>query len=487
METTFSRRLALGFISIGILTVVVAALGVFAISRAINAKDRVLDVNEQNVQKALQLQSLTYRRSAAVRGYILSGDQRYMDRVKDSAARADTIEAYLIANASNDESRKLALAARQLDDEWEASDRHMIDMQAHGATRDEVSRYMMTIAQPKRLALEDTVDQLAQVETTATDQATAAATREANTFRNLFLAGAAIVVLAALLLPWLLNRRLTGQIASAVQDIQSSSAELQSTATQQATGAREQATAMSEITTTMTELLTTSRQIASSAQRVAGFSTETATAAQTSDRMMQRARTSVGEIRNQVDAVVNHMIELGRRSQQIGGVTEVINELAEQTNILAINANIEAVGAGEAGRRFGVVAEEIRNLADRMSGAAREVRGMVEEVRGAVNSTVMATESGSKAVDAGTRDFDSVTEALDQILSLVQTSTEAAREIELSTKQQSTAVEQVNVAVGAVAQVSREMEASTTQASETATELARLSSRMAALVQQPHE
>jgi methyl-accepting chemotaxis protein len=122
-----------------------------------------------------------------------------------------------------------------------------------------------------------------------------------------------------------------------------------------------------------------------------------------------------------------------------------------------------------------------------VGGSARQARGLVDDVRAAINTTVMATESGSKAVDAGARDFAEVTASLDRILSHVSTANDAAREIELSTKQQSSAVEQVNIAVANVAQVSRDVETSTTQASQTASQLARLSARMAALIRQAHE
>lgn len=152
-----------------------------------------------------------------------------------------------------------------------------------------------------------------------------------------------------------------------------------------------------------------------------------------------------------MDLIVTHMLELGKKSQQIGNILEIINELAEQTNILAINATIEAAGAGDSGLRFAVVADEIRKLADRVGGSTKEIRSLIEEIRGAVNSTVMATEGGSKAVDTGTRQFADVASAFRQIADLVATTTEAAREIELSTKQQATAVEQVNVAIANVA------------------------------------
>jgi methyl-accepting chemotaxis protein len=177
------------------------------------------------------------------------------------------------------------------------------------------------------------------------------------------------------------------------------------------------------------------------------------------------------------------MLELGKKSQQIGGVLEIVSELAEQTNILAINATIEAAGAGEAGRRFAVVADEIRKLSDRVSGSTKEIRALIDDVRGAVNTTVMATEVGSKSVDAGSKQFADVAAGFKQIAGLVSTTTEASREIELSTKQQTSAVEQVNVAIANVAQATKETEASSGQTLQTASLLAVLSMALQRLVE----
>jgi methyl-accepting chemotaxis protein len=185
-----------------------------------------------------------------------------------------------------------------------------------------------------------------------------------------------------------------------------------------------------------------------------------------------------------VDLIVGHMLDLGKKSQQAGSILEIINELAEQTNILAINATIEAAGAGDAGKRFAVVADEIRKLADRVGGSTKEIRGLIEDIRASVNTTVMATEGGVKAVDAGARQFSDVTSAFGQIGGLVGTTTEAAREIELSTKQQTTAVEQVNVAISNVAQATKESEASATQTLQTVTQLATLSRELMKLIRE---
>jgi methyl-accepting chemotaxis protein len=312
------------------------------------------------------------------------------------------------------------------------------------------------------------------------DSAEASATGAKTTI----LGGALLAFLLVGTAGYLITRSLNHQLGTAVASIQSSSAELQAAATQQASGSREQSSATSEVSTTIRELLATSRQIAESAQRVARIAEETAGGARTGDQTVQRAQEAISSIKRQVDLIVGHMLDLGKKSQQAGAILEIINELAEQTNILAINASIEAAGAGESGRRFAVVADEIRKLADRVGGSTKEIRGLIEDIRSAVNTTVMATESGTKAVDAGARQFGEVTTSFQHIASLVGTTTEAAREIELSTKQQATAVEQVNVAISNAAQATKENEASSNQTLQTATELASLSRDLMRLVQE---
>jgi len=280
----------------------------------------------------------------------------------------------------------------------------------------------------------------------------------------------------------MLGKGVAAPIMSLAANCQSAAAELQAAANQQATGTKEQSTSMNEISTTINELLASSRQIAESARRVAQIAEHAGTAARSGETTVQKSQDSIGGIRRQVDLIVTHMLDLGRKSQEIGGVLEIINELAEQTNILSINATIEAAGGGEAGKRFGVVADEIRKLADRVGTSTKEIQGMIEEVRSAVNATVMTTETGSKAVDSGAQQFSEVTAAFKQIVQLVGTNSEAGREIELTTKQQATAVEQVNAGVLTVGQATREMEASTAQTFQTATQLATLSRDLSRLV-----
>jgi methyl-accepting chemotaxis protein len=297
-------------------------------------------------------------------------------------------------------------------------------------------------------------------------------------------------VLAALLALGLavwLSGALGTLIGAAVHRVQSSSTQLEAAAHEQVSSTQELTSTTNEITVTIRELLATSRQIAESAQRVVHIAEETGHSANVGDQTVQRTQEAIGRIKGQVDQIVSRMVDLGRKSQQIGGILELINELAEQTNILSINATIEAAGAGEAGKRFAVVADEIRRLADRVGGSAREIRTLIDEIRAAANATVMATEDGSKSVEVGARQFSEVLSTFKGITDRVSVTTEAAREIELSTKQQSTAVEQLNVAIGGVAQAAKETQASSAQTLSTCSELADVSRQLSALIREQPE
>jgi hypothetical protein len=174
-------------------------------------------------------------------------------------------------------------------------------------------------------------------------------------------------------------------------------------------------------------------------------------------------------------AISDELLERGRSVRRL-----TIKELVASVRASAeMSRWIEAVEKGEG--PVDLVFD--RKLADRVGGSTKEIRSLIEDVRSAVNTTVMTTETGVKAADAGGRQFLDVASTFKQIQALVTTTTEASREIELSTKQQATAVEQVNVAIANVAQATREPAASSAQTLQTASQLAGLSRDMARLVQ----
>ncbi|NUP13217.1 MAG: methyl-accepting chemotaxis protein [Polyangiaceae bacterium] len=479
---TFGQKVGAGFSVLIALALLIGGVAIYALRTVVDAKDQVISVEAQNIIDAKTLALAAARRSAAARGYLLTKDQTHLDELRTQRESFLETLTRMRGHAHDAEARRMLDDIENKEADHRTASDAVIAQRQSDAGIDVVTKRFDDDVVPKRNALTQAIDAFIGHAERSLEEEKQAASASASSAITLVVAIAALAIGLALLIAFTLTSTLGRQVGTAVSQVQSSSAELQAAANQQATGAKQQATAMNEITTTISELLATSRQIAESAQRVAHIAEQTAGAARTGDGTVEKGNEAVVAMRRQVDLIVNHMLELGKKSQQIGAVLDIVSELAEQTNILAINATIEAAGAGEAGKRFAVVAEEIRKLADRVGGSTKEIRGLIDDVRSAVNTTVMTTETGSKAVDAGARQFAEVASSFKQIVGLVVTTTEAAKEIELSTKQQTTAVEQVDVAITNVAQATKETEASTGQTLQTASQLTGLSRELLRLV-----
>ena len=481
---TFSRRIVAGFSAMVVLIIAVGLISVVALNSVVSSKDHVINVNYRLLLDAQSLSTANSQANAANRGFLLTGENTYLTELKTARQAFQTNLSDLQANDSTATERRLTDAIQQSEKAHVQAVDALVALRTPGISLATIDQLFSSPAdQATRNQLESAITAFVANQEKLLASARQASTNDTSTAVTLVLVMAIAAVILAAVFAFYLTRSLRRRIATAVGEMKSSSAELQATANQQASGAKEQATAMSEISTTISELLATSRQIAESAQQVAQVAEQTAGAGRKGEVTVNKAQTSITDIRRQVDVIVDHMLELGEKSQRIGAVLDIVTELSEQTNILAINSTIEAAGAGEAGKRFAVVADEIRKLADRVADSTKEIRGLIDVVRSAVNTTVMAIEIGSKAVDAGSEQFGDVAQAFDEIATLVSTTTDAAREIELSTKQQSTAVEQVNVAISNVAQSTQEAEVSSSETYQTASQLTALSESLGRLVE----
>jgi methyl-accepting chemotaxis protein len=480
---TFGRKIAFGFGISSIFLIIVGVIGYWSTNALINTSYLVTHTNKVMEQITAYVSNMKDAETGQ-RGYLLTGDQAYLEPHTAAVEGAPKIlNALRTLTVDNPNQQRRIDQIETLTASKLAELKRTIDLRKNGHADEALKIVMNNEGKAIMDELRKVADQMMQEELSLLDKRAAEAEATVNTAKATIWIGTLICLFFVTITAFLITRSLATQLGAAVGHVQSSSTELQAAATQQASGAKEQATAMNEISTTISELGVTSRQIAESAQRVAQIAEQTASAARAGEGTVDRGQEAISGIRRQIDQVVSHMLDLGRKSQEIGAVLDIVSELAEQTNILAINATIEASGAGEAGKRFSVVAEEIRKLADRVANSTKGIRTQVDDVRGAVNTTVMATESGAKAVDAGARQFTEVAVAFKQIASLVGTTTEAAREIELSTKQQATAAEQVRIAVTDVAQATQETETSSSQTLQTASQLAGLSFDLRRLIQ----
>jgi CHASE3 domain sensor protein len=480
---TFGRKLALGFAVALALLIVIGVVAYRSIDTLTRTSYLVAHTHTV-LEKIAGVLSAAGDAETGQRGFDITGDEAFLEPTQGGKATIARLIADLrTLTADNPRQQQRIAAAEQLAARKMEELERSIDLRRQAGF--DPAGKLVASGDGKRYMddLRGVLEQMAVEERRLLEERAADVEAAAQGGRWTIVGGTIAALLAASGVAALLIVSLGRQIGAAVTQVQTSSTELQAVATQQATGSKEQATAMSQIATTIGELLATSRQITEGARRVAEIAQTATTAAGAGGDTVRQAHESMAGIQREVERIADHMRALGQTSQRIGAVLDIVSELAEQTNILAINASIEAAGAGETGLRFGVVADEIRKLADRVAGSAKEIRALVDEVRTAVETTVVATEAGAATVASGTRQFDEVGAAFSQIAGLVDTTRDAGREIELSTKQQMTAVEQVNQAIVSVAQASRESEAGAGQTQQTASQLAGLSRELLRLIQ----
>jgi methyl-accepting chemotaxis protein len=158
-----------------------------------------------------------------------------------------------------------------------------------------------------------------------------------------------------------------------------------------------------------------------------------------------------------VGQVVTTMESIHDSSRKIVDIIAVIDGIAFQTNILALNAAVEAARAGELGRGFAVVAGEVRNLAQRATAAAGEIKVLIgDSVEQIADGTRLVTHAGR-----------TMAEIVDSICGV----TGLMSEIAAASVQQTSGIEQVNLAIGQMDDVTQQNAALVEQAAAAAESL----------------
>ncbi|WP_371926351.1 methyl-accepting chemotaxis protein [Chromobacterium sp. IIBBL 290-4] len=204
----------------------------------------------------------------------------------------------------------------------------------------------------------------------------------------------------------------TDSINTASKEIAAGNSNLSSRTEQQAASLEETASSMEEITSTV-------RQNAENAKKANSLATGASDIA-------ARGGKVVGD-------VVSTMNEINESAKKIVDIISVIDGIAFQTNILALNAAVEAARAGEQGRGFAVVASEVRNLAQRSAGAAKEIKSLI-------GNSVDKVESGSRLVDEAGRTMNEIVISIRRVADIMS-------DISAASVEQSSGIEQVNLAV----------------------------------------
>jgi methyl-accepting chemotaxis protein len=223
-------------------------------------------------------------------------------------------------------------------------------------------------------------------------------------------------------------KEILGQIKDATDTINTAAKEIAAGNSDLSQRTEEQASSLEETASSMEELTSTVKQNAENARQA--------------NQLAIGASEVAGKGGAVVSQVVVTMNSINESSRKIVDIISVIDGIAFQTNILALNAAVEAARAGEQGRGFAVVATEVRNLAQRSAAAAKEIKTLIGDSVGKV-------ESGSRLVEeAGA--------TMTEIVSSIRRVTDIMAEITAASIEQSSGIEQVNLAITQMDEVTQQ-------------------------------
>lgn len=480
-------RLAIGFGTLLLLVLLIAGMGLFGLSSVRERLREIAEVNNVQGRLASEMLESVMDRSIAVRNIVLMNTPEVVRAESDRIARQDKIYAAAytelgrtFVQSTSTVQKERDLFAR-LKTEEAATTPLIARVMTLGANNESAAAMKMLVEEvrPKQTVWLTSLRELVDVEAQLNREAAQAASEDYDRTLTMTLSVVALALLLGALAAFVITRSILRQLggephtaqvsareiahgnltvrmdvargdssslmasletmrrqlSTVVSGIQSSAESISSASGQIAQGnvdlsqrTEEQAASLEETAASIEQLTSAVKQNTESAlqgSKLAASASETASAG--------------GQV---MGRVVTTMEDIKTSSARVADIISVIESIAFQTNILALNAAVEAARAGEQGRGFAVVASEVRTLAQRSATAAKEIKQLIE-------TSVQHVSSGSVLVaEAG--------QTMEDVVRSVKRVTDIMGEIASASSEQSTGIEQVNIAVSQMDSVTQQ-------------------------------
>jgi len=264
------------------------------------------------------------------------------------------------------------------------------------------------------------------------------------------LVGVLAAIAVGLVTAFLITRSTSGvlgavanELADGADQVSSASGEISNASQSLAQSSSELAASIEETSATLEEISSMTKRNAESAGTAREVANQTRVAAES-------GTTGMLSMTSAMDAIKASSVNTAK-------IIRTIDDIAFQTNLLALNAAVEAARAGEAGAGFAVVAEEVRSLAQRSTQAARETSEKIQD-------SIQKSEHGV-SISA------EVAKTLAEIVTRARRVDELISEIASASKEQSTGVDQVVIAVSQMEKVTQSTAAGAEECASAAEQL----------------
>lgn len=238
-----------------------------------------------------------------------------------------------------------------------------------------------------------------------------------------------------------------------------------------------------QVASAVNEMASTTQEVSGNVQQAAEHTRHARDLASEGKRVTADTRQAIEALSSAVNSAADVAQQLASDAHEIGTVVDVIKGIAEQTNLLALNAAIEAARAGEQGRGFAVVADEVRALASRTADSTEQIHRLIANLQDAAEKAVSAMQQGHERADQGLQRVVAADEALDGITQAIEQINAMTSQIANAAGQQSAVAEAINESVTNIANLAESTSGKAQRSADLSIELADTATHQAELVE----
>lgn len=263
-------------------------------------------------------------------------------------------------------------------------------------------------------------------------------------------------------------RKVVGQVRDSSEQVAASSEELAASSDQStkvsehiavvtqksAEGTEQQMAEFQQVSSSVGYMVSNLHQIAQNSEDMQQVANLTDSLTIDGAAAISNVETQMSKIEQTVSEATKSIRSLENKSEEISHIVGIITNIADQTNLLALNAAIEAARAGESGKGFAVVADEVRKLAEDSKKSADEISTMVAQIQSETILAVEAMEEGHHQVAEGMKETSEASSAFTKISSSIGNVSDKVKEVTASVESLVIQSDQVSKAMEQLTEIS---------------------------------